>query len=83
MTGVKRLFNIQSKLVGKNAIVLDCGLTEGGTNWADKGGMWWRVGGSGEMITCDVSQVVVLGQEIVSSFLANRGALAREGAELN
>lgn len=42
-----------------------------------------RGGGSGEMITCDVSQVVIPGQEIVSSFLASRGALAGEGAELN
>ena len=28
------------------------------------------------MITCDVSQVVILGQEIAGFFLASRGALA-------
>lgn len=35
-------------------------------------GLW------GKMITCDVSQVVILGQEIVGSLLASRGALAGE-----
>ncbi len=30
------------------------------------------------MIACDVSQVVILGQEIVGSLLASRGALAGE-----
>lgn len=35
-------------------------------------GLW------GKMIACDVSQVVILGQEIVGSLLASRGALAGE-----
>lgn len=35
-------------------------------------------GCGGKMIACDVSQVVILGQEIVGSLLASRGALAGE-----
>lgn len=35
-------------------------------------GLW------GKMIACDVSQVVILGQETVGSFLASRGALTGE-----
>lgn len=37
---------------------------------------FWCCGG--KMIACNMSQVVILGQEIVGSFLANRGALAGE-----
>lgn len=36
------------------------------------GGCW------GKMIACDVSQVVILGQETAGSLLASRGALAGE-----
>lgn len=41
---------------------------------SDRGflGLW------GKMIACDVSQVVILGQEIAGSLLASRGALAGE-----
>lgn len=49
-----------------------------------KGGQRPRLLGlCGKMITCDVSQVVILGQEIAGSLLASRGALAGEGAGLN
>lgn len=44
------------------------------------GGQRPRVWGleGGKMIACDVSQVVILGQEIAGSLLASTGALAGE-----
>lgn len=43
------------------------------------GGASFKVSGLwGTMIACDVSQVVILGQEIAGSLLASRRALAGE-----
>lgn len=66
------LFNTHSEQIIREIILCFSWNKDGG----DIGQGFWCSGG--KMIACNMSQVVILGQEIVGSFLANRGALAGE-----